>query len=80
MLPQVAVATALTAATAVLAEAALSFLGFGTPPPSASWGELLKQATENGLRWWLAVPSGLAVAAAAAALGALAQPEGRGLR
>jgi peptide/nickel transport system permease protein len=71
---QLAVATALTAATAVLAEAALSFVGFGTPPPSASWGELLKQAHENGLRWWLAIPPGLAVAAVAGALGALSQP------
>lgn len=71
---QLAVATALTAATAVLAEAALSFLGFGAPPPTASWGELLKQAHENGLRWHLVVPAGLAVAITAAALGALAQP------
>lgn len=71
---QLAVATALTAATAVLAEAALSFVGFGTPPPAASWGELLKQAHENGLRWWLAIPPGLTVAAVAGALGALAQP------
>jgi ABC-type dipeptide/oligopeptide/nickel transport system permease subunit len=73
--PQLAVATAITAATAVLAEAALSFLGFGTPPPTASWGELLKQAHENGLRWHLVVPAGLAVAMAAAALGALVQPD-----
>ena len=72
--PQLAVATALTAATAVLAEAALSFLGFGTPPPQASWGELLKQAFENGLAWWLVVPGGLAVAVCAGALGSLAQP------
>ncbi len=72
--PQLAIATALTAATAVLAEAALSFLGFGTPPPGASWGELLKQASENDLRWWLALPSGIAVAVIAASLNALAQP------
>lgn len=71
---QLAVASALTASTAVLAEAALSFLGFGTPPPTASWGELLKQAFENDLAWWLVVPSGLAVAVVAGALGALAQP------
>jgi len=74
--PQLAVATALTAATAVLAEAALSFLGFGVQPPDASWGELLKQASQNDLRWWLAVPAGAAIAAVAAALNALAQPAG----
>ena len=76
--PQLAVATALTAATAVLAEAALSFLGFGTPPPTASWGELLKQAHDNDLRWWLMAPAGVAVALIAGALGALAQPRVRG--
>ncbi len=73
--PQLAVATALTAATAVLAEAALSFLGFGTPPPTASWGDLLKQAHENGLAWWLALPPGVAIACLAGAFGALAQPK-----
>jgi peptide/nickel transport system permease protein len=69
-----AVATALTAATAVLAEAALGFLGFGAPAPTASWGELLRQAHENDLRLWLALPAGLLVALVAAAAGALAQP------
>jgi peptide/nickel transport system permease protein len=73
-LPQLAVAAALTAATAVLAEAALSFLGFGVPSPGASWGELLRQAHDNGLRWWLAMPPGVAIAGLAAALNALAQP------
>jgi len=29
---------------AVLAESALSFLGFGTPPPTPSWGLMLQQA------------------------------------
>lgn len=72
---QLAVATALTAATAVLAEAALSFIGFGTPPPAASWGELLKQASQNQLRWWLAIPAGLAIATLTACLNALAQPQ-----
>jgi len=67
------VATALTAVTAVLGEAALSFLGFGVPSPTASWGELLKQAHDNDLVWWLAVAPGAVIAAVAAALGALAQ-------
>lgn len=72
---QLAVAVAITAATAVLAEAALGFLGFGAPPPAASWGELLEQAHANGLRWNLLVPTGLAIALTAGALGALAQRE-----
>src|SRR5207247_9742332 len=45
---------ALTAAAfgvgqAVLFESALPFLGFGVPPPTASWGELLTQAQASGL-------------------------------
>jgi peptide/nickel transport system permease protein len=73
-LPVAMTAAAITAATAVLAEAALSFLGVGAPPPTASWGELLAQATANDLRWWLAVPAGAVVTAVAASLLALARP------
>ncbi|MFT5034076.1 MAG: microcin C transport system permease protein [Bacteroidia bacterium] len=32
---------------------ALDYLGFGLPPPSPSWGELLKQGTENLDALWL---------------------------
>jgi peptide/nickel transport system permease protein len=72
--PAIATAAALTAATAVLAEAALGFLGVGAPPPTPSWGELLAQASANDLRWWLAVPAGALVTLVAAALLALARP------
>ncbi len=59
---------ALTAAAfgvghAVLFETALTFLGFGVPPPTASWGELLAQAQASGLRPWLLWPPTVAVAA-----------------
>lgn len=33
--------------------AALDYLGLGLPPPTASWGELLKQGKENLTSWWL---------------------------
>jgi peptide/nickel transport system permease protein len=33
-------------AIAVLAEAALSFLGLGTPPPTPSWGRMLQESQE----------------------------------
>jgi len=36
-------------AGAILSESGLSFLGFGVQPPTASWGELLRQAFENPL-------------------------------
>jgi len=59
---------ALTAAAfgigqAVLFETALTFLGFGVPPPTASWGELLAQAQASGLVPWLLLPPTIAVAA-----------------
>lgn len=52
-------------AIAVLAEAALSFLGFGTPPPTPSWGRMLQES--QSLLFTdprLAVVPGVAVAAA----------------
>ncbi|MCZ7525805.1 MAG: ABC transporter permease [Acidimicrobiia bacterium] len=52
----------LMVATAVMAEAALSFLGFGIQPPTASWGNLLP-ASVSALEttWWLVVFPGLAI-------------------
>lgn len=35
--------------------AALDFLGFGLPPPTPSWGDLLAQAQEYKEAWWLAL-------------------------
>jgi peptide/nickel transport system permease protein len=48
-------------AGAILIEGALTFLGFGTPPPTASWGEILTEAYTNGYKWWLALFPGLAI-------------------
>jgi peptide/nickel transport system permease protein len=42
--PVVMVNLALQAGLAVLAEASLSYLGLGTPPPNASWGRMLFEA------------------------------------
>ena len=50
-------------AGAILTESALSFLGFGVPPPTASWGELLNQSqrlASSGI-WWLVAFPGLAI-------------------
>lgn len=33
--------------------AALDYLGFGLPPPTPSWGELLQQAQQFRWAWWL---------------------------
>jgi peptide/nickel transport system permease protein len=52
-------------AIAILAEAALSYLGLGTQPPHASWGRMLNEAqTFMGISPWLAVFPGLAIAVA----------------
>lgn len=71
--PSLAAAAAITAATTILAEAALSFLGLGAAPPTPSWGELLAQASQHDLRWWLTLPAGLVITATSAALLRLAR-------
>lgn len=41
--------------------AALDYLGFGLPPPTPSWGELLSQAQEFRWAWWLILYPSLAL-------------------
>ena len=40
----IVVAATIQVATAILAESALSYLGFGVQPPTASWGNMLQNA------------------------------------
>jgi peptide/nickel transport system permease protein len=55
-------------ASAILAEAGLSFLGVGLPPGSPSWGALLGIAeTYIDQAWWLVLFPGLAIFATVAA-------------
>ncbi|GAA2237492.1 hypothetical protein GCM10010413_42850 [Promicromonospora sukumoe] len=52
-------------AIAVLAEAGLSFLGLGTPPPTPSWGRMLQESQQFlGLADHLAIVPGVAIAVA----------------
>ena len=44
ILPTLMVALALQFGHAVIAEASLSYLGLGAPPPNASWGHMMQQA------------------------------------
>ncbi|MCU1494121.1 MAG: transporter permease [Acidimicrobiaceae bacterium] len=55
----VAVQTSLALAWAILAEASLSFLGLGPPPPTASLGEMVSESSSlASTAWWtLAGPS-----------------------
>lgn len=56
------VQTTLSLAFAILAEAALSFLGFGVEPDAASWGVMLDQGKDwMELAWWVAVFPGIAI-------------------
>ena len=48
-------------ANTVLLESALSYLGFGVPPPAPSWGSILKAWHGDTGLWWLAVFPGLAI-------------------
>jgi peptide/nickel transport system permease protein len=64
-------------AVAILAEAALSYLGLGTQPPQPSWGRMLNEAQSQMFQApWLAVYPGAAIALAVLGLNLL----GDGLR
>jgi peptide/nickel transport system permease protein len=60
-LAPVLVTAAFGIASAILTEAALSFLGFGVPPTTVTWGSVLSDARGNINAWWLAVFPGLAI-------------------
>lgn len=48
--------------TNILFEAALSFLGVGIRPPTASWGEMISEAAPNfNTQWWYMVFPGAAL-------------------
>ena len=49
-------------ATAIIAEASLSFLGLGVPPTTPTWGGMLADARSyDTSAWWLAVFPGLGI-------------------
>jgi peptide/nickel transport system permease protein len=49
-------------AGAILTESGLSYLGFGVPEPTASWGRLLASSKEFvDFAWWLVLFPGLAI-------------------
>jgi peptide/nickel transport system permease protein len=49
-------------AGAILTESSLSFLGFGVPPPTPSWGDILSQSRDYiEFAWWLTVFPGFAI-------------------
>ena len=61
-LPQLLVQASLTVATAIIAEASLSFLGLGQQPPAPSWGSMLNTAQRFLTNApWMAISPGLAI-------------------
>jgi peptide/nickel transport system permease protein len=60
--PYVVIATA-NLGTAILAEAALGFLGLGVPPPTPAWGSMLSGAAQGYLYRapWMAMYPGVAI-------------------
>lgn len=60
--PFIVIATA-AVGSAILSEAALSFLGLGSPPPEPSWGAMLSGKTQRFMieAPWLAIFPGLAI-------------------
>ena len=67
ILPNVAtpiiVAATLGIGNAILAEAALSYLGLGVQPPIASWGSIIQSGADRLTdAWWITTFPGLAIA------------------
>lgn len=61
--PMLVVQLMILAATAILAEASLSYLGLGAPPPAPSWGRMLQEAQSTvSVQPWAAIAPGIAVA------------------
>jgi peptide/nickel transport system permease protein len=58
----VIVAATLAVPTAILSESALSFVGFGVPPPDASLGNILQDAKQwLTTAWWLWIVPGILI-------------------
>ena len=57
------VVASLNLGIAIFAEAALSFLGVGIPPPTPSWGNMLGGVLAEAFRppWWIVLFPGLAI-------------------
>ena len=61
-LAPVLVSASFGVASAILIESALSFLGFGVPLPTPSWGNILYSAEQHiEYAWWLALFPGIAI-------------------
>jgi peptide/nickel transport system permease protein len=61
ILGPILVLAAVDVANAILLLAGLSFLGLGATPPTAEWGSMVSEGTQNFAYWWIGVFPGLAI-------------------
>lgn len=80
-LPVLVYAT-LIMAGAILAEAGLSFLGAGVPPPAPSWGNVIRDGftVVHAGGWWVSLFPGLAIVLTVLGLNRFTEALGRRLR
>lgn len=80
VLSPILVQMVVTAATAILFESGLSFLGLGTQPPTPSWGQMLS-ASQNYLQQnpWYGIAPGLFLTATVVSLDVIARALQRSL-
>lgn len=61
--PSIIIVASLQFAQFIVAEAAISFLGFGVQPPTPAWGSMLAESRDYlYVAWWLAAFPGVALA------------------
>jgi peptide/nickel transport system permease protein len=63
VMPSIIVVASLQFSQFIVAEAAISFLGFGVQPPTPAWGSMLSESRDFlYVAWWLAALPGAALA------------------
>lgn len=62
VMPSITVIGTLTVSTMILAEASLSFLGMGVPPPEPTWGGMVADGRNYiSTAWWVSILPGILI-------------------
>ena len=71
--PELGLATTIAIGQVIVLEAGLSYLGYGIPRPTPTWGSIIRDGRETiDTNWWLAFFPGLALVGTALAVNTLA--------